>query len=123
MEREIVCYWGTTGMGKSRRAWKKPDLTLILKIRGVNSGMDIEVKKHVVFDEFRGGIDISHVLRWFDRYPVIVEVKGSSTVLKAKKIWITSNLHPNDWYPELDQETKSALIRRLNIVHFVNPLI
>jgi len=52
---------------------KKPGLTLILKIRGVNSGDGYRGQEHVVFDEFRGGIDISHVLRWFDRYPVIVE--------------------------------------------------
>jgi len=64
MEREIVCYWRTTGMGKSRRAWEEAGLNAYPKrSAGVNSGMDIEVKKHVVFDEFRGGIDISHVLR------------------------------------------------------------
>jgi len=71
-----------------------------------------------VVDEFRGGIDIAHLLRWCDRYPVIVELKGSSTVLSATKIWITSNLSPDDWYPELDVETKAALRRRLNITHF-----
>jgi len=123
MEREIVCYWGTTGMGKSRRAWEEAGLNAYPKDPRSKFWDGYRGQEHVVFDEFRGGIDISHVLRWFDRYPVIVEVKGSSTVLKAKKIWITSNLHPNDWYPELDQETKSALIRRLTIVHFVNPLI
>lgn len=69
-------------------------------------------------DEFRGGIDIAHLLRWLDRYPVIVELKGSSTVLKANKIWITSNLSPDDWYPELDQETKNALRRRMRVTHF-----
>jgi len=122
MEREIVCYWGTTGMGKSRRAWEEAGLNAYPKDPRSKFWDGYRGQEHVVFDEFRGGIDISHVLRWFDRYPVIVEVKGSSTVLKAKKIWITSNLHPNDWYPELDQET-SALIRRLTIVHFVNPLI
>lgn len=74
--------------------------------------------QHVVIDEFRGGIDISHILRWLDRYPVIVEVKGSSTVLKAEGIWITSNLDPRCWYPEADEETVSALLRRLNITHF-----
>jgi len=52
--------------------------------------------EHVVIDEFRGGIDISHMLRWLDRYPVLVEVKGSSVCLKAGVIWITSNLHPRD---------------------------
>jgi len=35
----------------------------------------------------------------------------------ASKFWITSNLHPLDWYPDLDKETAAALIRRLEIVH------
>lgn len=71
----------------------------------------------MVIDEFRGGIDIAHLLRWLDRYPVIVEVKGSSVVLKAKKIWITSNLNPEQWYEGLDQATTQALLRRLNVTH------
>jgi hypothetical protein len=76
----------------------------------------------VVIDEFRGGIDISHILRWLDRYPVIVEVKGSSVVLKATHVWITSNISPDNWYPELDAETKLALRRRFaQVVHFDNP--
>jgi len=59
------------------------------------------------------------MLRWLDRYPVRVERKGNSTVLLAEQIWITSNLHPDAWYPELDLETKMAFLRRLtNIVHF-----
>lgn len=71
-------------------------------------------------DEFRGGIDISHLLRWLDRYPVIIEVKGASTVLNAKKIWFTSNIHPRQWYPELDAETVNALLRRMTIVEFTH---
>jgi len=58
------------------------------------------------------------MLRWLDRYPVLVEVKGSSTSLVATKVWITSNIHPRDWYPDLDEETKAALMRRLNITEF-----
>ena len=71
--------------------------------------------KYVVMDEFRGSIDISHLLRWMDRYPVIVEVKGSSSVLVAEKIWITSNLHPKDWFFGLDDLTYAALERRMVI--------
>lgn len=66
------------------------------------------------------GIDIGHLLRWLDRYPCIVEVKGSSTVLSAETIWITSNLPPESWYPDLDQETFLALRRRLKVTHFVD---
>lgn len=36
----------------------------------------------------------------------------------ATTIWITSNLSPDQWYPDLDAETLSALKRRLNITHF-----
>jgi len=71
---------------KSRRAWEEAGLTAYPKDPRSKFWDGYRGQEHVVFDEFRGGIDISHVLRWFDRYPVIVEVKGSSTVLKAKKI-------------------------------------
>lgn len=75
-------------------------------------------EEHVVIDEFRGNIDISHLLRWLDRYPCIIEVKGSSLVLRAKHIWITSNLDPRQWYPLVDPDTVEALLRRLAITYF-----
>lgn len=76
-------------------------------------------QEHVVLDEFRGAIDVSHLLRWFDRYPVRVEIKGASTPLLVKKFWITSNLPVEAWYPQVDAETLEALKRRINIIHFV----
>lgn len=118
IEREVNCYWGVTGGGKSHRAWAEAGLDAFPKDPRSKFWDGYRGQQHVVIDEFRGGIDISHILRWLDKYPVIVEIKGSSTVLKATKIWITSNIHPRDWYPDLDEETKGALLRRLNIVHF-----
>jgi len=73
---------------------------------------------HVVMDEFRGAIDISHLLRWLDRYPVSVETKGGSKPLACTTMWITSNISPREWYPTLDQETVLALLRRLKVTHF-----
>lgn len=118
MEREILVYWGLTGTGKSKTAWEEAGLEAYPKIPTTKFWDGYQGQEHVIIDEFRGGIDISHVLRWFDRYPVLVEVKGSATVLKAKKIWVTSNLHPELWYPGLDTETKEALLRRLTIKSF-----
>lgn len=118
MERQVVCYWGATGTGKSRRAWDEAGLQAYPKDPRSKFWDGYRGQEHVVVDEYRGGIDISHILRWLDRYPVIVEVKGSSTVLCAKKIWFTSNIHPRQWYPELDIETMNALLRRMTIVEF-----
>lgn len=118
IEREVIVFWGRTGSGKSRRAWDEAGENAYPKDPRSKFWDGYRDHEHVVFDEFRGGIDISHILRWFDRYPVVVEVKGSSVVLRAKKIWITSNLDPRDWYPMIDDETKQALLRRLTITHF-----
>lgn len=117
--REVYVFWGRTGTGKSRRAWDEAGIDAYPKDPRSKFWDGYRGQEHVVIDEFRGGIDISHLLRWLDRYPVIVEVKGASTVFKAKKMWITSNISPDNWYPDLDEETKSALRRRFTqIVHF-----
>lgn len=118
MERIVHVFWGSTGTGKSRRAWQEAGLEAYPKDPRTKFWCGYQGEEHVVVDEFRGGIDISHILRWLDRYPVVVETKGSSVCLRAKVIWITSNLDPRLWYPELDQATNDALIRRLNITHF-----
>jgi len=113
--RTIFVFWGKTGVGKSRKAWDLASLEAYPKDPRTKFWDGYQGQANVVIDEFRGGVDIGHVLRWFDRYPVIVEVKGSSVPLKATTIWITSNLHPRDWYPGLDRDTYLALERRLEI--------
>lgn len=118
MERTVNCFWGATGTGKSRRAWDEASMDAYPKDPRTKFWDGYRDQKHVVIDEFRGGIDVGHMLRWLDRYPIVVEIKGSATVLKAQTIWITSNLDPRLWYPELDEETKKALLRRMKITYF-----
>jgi len=116
VERKIVVYHGPTGTGKSRRAWEEAGWDAYPKDPRSKFWDGYRDQRNVVIDEFRGGIDIAHVLRWFDRYPVLVEIKGASTCLVAQNIWITSNLHPRDWYKELDYVSYLALERRLEII-------
>jgi len=118
IERTVFVFWGTTGTGKSRRAWDEAGLDAYSKCPRSKFWDGYQSQRHVVIDEFRGGIDVSHLLRWCDRYPVRVEIKGSSRPLVCEKLWFTSNLDPREWYPDLDEETKSALLRRFNITHF-----
>jgi len=119
IERDVVVYWGRTSTGKSRRAWAEAGLEAFPKDPRSKFWCGYRGQKHVVIDEFRGDIDVGHLLRWFDRYPVNVEIKGSSIVFAAEHIWITSNLSPRQWYPMIDEETYEALLRRIKVVHFV----
>lgn len=117
IEREVKVYWGPTGVGKSRLAWQEATLNAYPKDPRTKFWDGYRGQENVVIDEFRGGIDIAHLLRWFDRYPVNVEIKGAATTLKATCIWITSNLNPMQWYPDVDEPTRLALFRRLQITH------
>lgn len=118
MERKIHVFWGPTGTGKSRRAWELGGMDAYAKDPRSKFWCGYTGQRRVVIDEFRGGIDIAHILRWFDRYPVRVEIKGGSTPLIADLIYVTSNLHPADWFPMLDLASSSALMRRLEVQHF-----
>jgi len=119
MVRTCIVYWGPTGTGKSRRAWDEAGMDAYPKDPNSKFWCGYNGQKNVVIDEFRGRIDISHLLRWLDRYPTIVEIKGSSVVLSCTKVWITSNLSPIDWFPEVDAQTVNALLRRLEIINLV----
>lgn len=115
--KRVHVLWGCTGTGKSHRAWeqfpkaysKDPRTKWWTGYRGQDA---------VIIDEFRGGIDIAHILRWTDKYPVSVETKGSHIPLECKTVLFTSNIRPECWYPEVDSMTLQALMRRL-IVHEV----
>lgn len=119
----VNVYWGLTGTGKTFSAHREiSDLGLpyfdknpLTKWWDGYRGQSL-----VLIDEFAGRIDIINLLRWLDRYPCTVEVKGFSVPLEGDKFWITSNLHPRDWYPEAPRAHQDALLRRLhNVKHFV----
>lgn len=121
--KRVFVFWGKTGTGKSRKAWELATFDAYPKDPNTKFWDGYSGQRRVVVDEFRGSISISHILRWLDRYPVIVEIKGSSCVLMAEEFYFTSNLDPREWYPDLDSDTRDALLRRFTeVVHFDNSL-
>lgn len=118
MVRTCYVFWGRTGTGKSREAWSAAGMGAYPKDPRTKFWCGYKGQSNVIIDEFCGGIDISHMLRWLDRYPVIVEIKGGSRCLNASSYWITSNVDPRNWYPEASEEQKAALLRRLVITHY-----
>lgn len=117
---ETQVFWGSTGTGKSHRAWNEAGPSAYSKDSRSKFWCGYTDQDRVIIDEFRGAIDIAHLLRWLDKYPVRVETKGSSRTLVATKFWITSNLPPEQWYPDLDKDTLNALLRRVTVTRFTN---
>jgi len=109
---ECHVYYGPTGTGKSHRAFEEAPGAYI-KNPNIKWWDGYQGETEVIIDEFSGLIDITYLLRWIDRYPCMVEIKGGAIVLKARRIFITSNLHPDDWYPNATPAHKAALARRI----------
>jgi len=122
-ERIIFCFWGDTGTGKSRRAWTEAGLDAYPKIPSTKFWDGYQGQENVIIDEFCGEVGLSHILRWCDRYPVVIEVKGSAMCFTAKRIWFTSNIDPRDWYPDAKPTQVLALLRRMQITHFDKSLV
>ena len=122
INKNIFIFWGSTGCGKSHTAWELAGLDAYPKDPNTKYWDGYQGQENVVVDEFRGRIDISHMLRWCDKYPVNVENKFGGTTLCAKNIWITSNLPPDLWWGDIDSETLKAFKRRITkIVHYSEP--
>jgi len=116
-------YWGPTGTGKSHRAFSEGPGAYV-KNPNIKWWDGYQGEETVIIDEFSGLIDITYLLRWIDRYPCMVEVKGGAVVLNAKNFIITSNISPQEWYPNASANHKAALARRLTtVIHMDTPYV
>ncbi len=109
---EVYVLYGDPGTGKSQEALKKAGPQAYWKPTG-NWWDGYEGQEDVVLDDYHGGnLPFSTLVRLLDCYPLTLETKGGHVVFKAKRIWITSNAHPEDWYNQAKCPS-SAIMRRI----------
>jgi len=81
------------------------------------------MQKDVIIDDFGpNGIDINHLLRWFDYYKCLVETKGGMVALYACNFIVTSNFHPCDCFMDKDgvpHKQIEALLRRIELEEII----
>lgn len=110
---EILIYWGPSGTGKTRKAIEEnPDAYIKQKPEGTQDfWSQYTGQKTIIFDEFYSWIPYDKLLRICDRYPYVVNIKGTDYKLPATKFIFTSNQNPEGWYKKV--KNQSAWARRV----------
>lgn len=97
-------FWGESGSGKSYRAsFEAGAGAYYLPPPNQSTGAvwwdGYEGQEDVVIDEFYGWIAHNFMLRLCDRQPIMVQSKGGNVPFVAKRLFITSNKAPSEWWP------------------------
>lgn len=129
---KIFIYWGSTGTGKTRDAFrysKENNCENPYVHMGTSNFFEgYENQSVCIFDEFDGDqVPFHYWKQLCDRYPMRVNVKGSSRQWNPKTIIFTSNVDPRHWWPHENKPHNwwEQLMRRIResggkITHYAN---
>lgn len=120
---EVFWFWGPTGSGKSKKAFEMgSESSFYVKDPTNKWWCGYEQQDVVIIDDYRRDFcTFASLLRLLDRYPMTVEMKGSTTQFASKKVIITSPKRPTDTWEGRSEEDLDQLTRRIeHVVHFAN---
>lgn len=113
-------YYGEAGTGKTKKAW---DDNPGLYVKAINKWWDgYDNEEVVLLDDWDKNhkVLVNYLKIWADRYPFRAELKGSSILIRPKKIIVTSNYSPEQCFE--NEEDVKAIRRRFKVTKFWNKL-
>lgn len=117
---KVFLLYGKTRSGKSRRAYANGAF-------GISADSQWPFNEYhgqsvVVFDDYRGELKVGYLLKLLDGHPIRVPIQyNGNKPWIPKRIYITSNEHPKNWYPKLATdfpETYAALLERFDVIDY-----
>jgi len=116
-------YWGSTGTGKSHKAFDgfSPETHYVYSNDG-GWWDGYKGQETVIINEFRGGIQYAELLDLVDKWPKTVKRRGREPVpFLAQKLIITSSMEPSQCYANLaETDPLDQLYRRFSVVQFLD---
>ncbi len=117
---QVFVFWGVAGTGKTRLAswicsssstyWKSPNSSWFDGYSG---------EENIILDDFYGALPYSTLLRLLDRTELRLESKGGHVNIIPKRVFLTSNKQPTEWY-DGSKCPLDALLRRIeHVVYFM----
>lgn len=132
---ELVILYGDTDCGKTSAAIAMctPGRYYVIGADGKSmwwDGYDPDQHDTVILDEFVGSrCPITHLNQLCDKIMLNVQTKGGFVNFLAKRLIITSNFAPEEWYKNVPESKVEALMRRVtllckfSVVREVSPIV
>ncbi len=100
---KVLILWGPPGSGKTRSVYDNHEFNQIYEVSTPRSGSEVwfdgySGQEILLVDDFYGWLRWSFLLKFIDRYPQKLPIKGGFTENLAKVIYFTSNQCPEEWY-------------------------
>lgn len=117
---EVHLLYGPSGCGKTRMAHDEATDLWSTPIGGHGWFDGYDGHEDALFDDFAGAASkwrLDDFLRLLDRYSLKVPIKGGFASWRPRRIWITTNIHPREWWDWSTREQQyPALVRRISNV-------
>lgn len=118
---EVIVVWGASRSGKTR--WvldQHPGTDIYEPVLSSSAGKywfdGYDGQKVILLNEFYGQLRSHYMQNLLDSYRRQVEKKGDTVISNWNKIYITSNVHPKDWYNQwenIPKKVEQSFIKRI----------
>lgn len=126
----VTVYWGETGCGKTRKVMEEePDIYWVpIKVQAGQWWDGYDGEEAILFDDFYGAVKQHDLLRLCDGYPCQLPVKGGHVQKAWKRVYFTSNQHPDSWWsggllPAMQRRITSVVKLGDPLYEFVRPVL
>lgn len=115
---KVHVVWGAAGVGKSRSVNAVPGDKCMATLGSRDFPLqNYDGESAIWIDDFYGQIPWAEFFRMTDGQPYVINVKGGCRHALYTDVYITSNVDPLKWYPNIEEPyMKAAFLRRLTSV-------
>lgn len=114
---EVTYIFGDSGVGKTRSVMEKYGYGNCYRVTDYKHPFDTYDGQDVlIFEEFRSGLKHGDMLNYLDGYPLLLPCRYFNRQACYTKVFILTNIAPENQYLNIDNASRAAFYRRIHKV-------